>query len=251
MAERAEWLRRPAGRVRRFPADRTAVRDVVRAALAGGEGAWLDPAAAEHVLSVYGISSAAQRIVEDGDAARAAAAGLGYPVAVKTSASGVHKTERGGVVLDVRSPQMLEAALSRVGFPALLQRMVPGGVEVMAGALQDPVFGPVVAFGIGGTMAELLEEVRFAPAPVSDVDADELLSSGKTGRLIAGLRGAAPVDAAALRDLVERLAQLAADVPEIAEVDLNPVIALRHGCVVVDARIRVSRSVRTGAAKTW
>ncbi len=252
MADRAGWLRRPAGRTRRFPADRAAVREIVRESLsADGEAVWLDPATLEHVLSVYGISSAAQRIAGDRDAATSAAADLGYPVAVKTAASGAHKTEQGGVVLDVRTQRMLDAALAQVGFPALLQRMVPGGAEVMAGALQDPVFGPVVAFGIGGTMAELLGEVRFAPAPLTDVDADELISAGKTGRLLAGVRGAAPADGAALHDLVSRLAQLVAEVPEIREVDLNPVIALSHGCVVVDARIRVRDAGAPAPAKTW
>jgi acyl-CoA synthetase (NDP forming) len=121
----------------------------------------------------------------------------------------------------------------------------------MAGVLQDPVFGPVVAFGMGGTLAELLGEVRFAPTPVTDVDADELIAAGKAGALLAGVRGAAPADAAALSDLVQRLAQLASDFHEIAELDLNPIVAKPDGCLVVDARIRVAEPAAPAALKTW
>ena len=88
---------------------------------------------------------------------------------------------------------------------------------------------PMVAFGMGGTLAELLGEVRFVPAPVTDVDADELIASGKAGALLAGVRGAAPADSAALSDLVQRLAQLAADFQQIAELDLNPIVAKPSG----------------------
>jgi acyl-CoA synthetase (NDP forming) len=121
----------------------------------------------------------------------------------------------------------------------------------MAGVVQDPVFGPVVAFGIGGTLAELLGQIRFAPAPLTDVDADELVTAGKAGALLAGMRGAAPADVAALADLVRRLAQLASDFHQIAELDLNPIVAKPDGCLAVDARIRVAESARPAGLKTW
>jgi acetate---CoA ligase (ADP-forming) len=251
VAERAEWLRRPIGRMKDAEVDREAAEAIVAEALAADDEGWLDPAAVERLLAAYGIPTAAQRVVQTGSQALAAAEALGFPLVVKAGAAGVHKTEKGGVVLDVRTPAELAAATTSVGFPAVIQPMVRGGVEVMAGAIQDPVFGPVVAFGMGGTMAELLGEIRFAPAPLTDVDADQLVAAGKAGALLAGLRGAAPADSAALADLVRRLAQLAADFHQIVELDLNPVIARPTGCLAVDARIRVEDSAAPQALKTW
>ncbi|HEY3764083.1 MAG TPA: GNAT family N-acetyltransferase [Gaiellales bacterium] len=251
VAERAEWLRQPIGRVRDAEVDRAAGEEIVAATLAAGGEGWLDPDAVERLLGAYGIPTAAQRLVQTGSQALAAAETLGFPVVVKAGAAGVHKTEKGGVVLDVRTPAELAAATTTVGFPAVIQPMVRGGVEVMAGAMQDPVFGPVVAFGMGGTMAELLGEIRFAPAPLTDVDADQLVAAGKAGALLGGMRGAAPADSRALADLVRRLAQLAADFHQIVELDLNPVMARPNGCLAVDARIRVEDSAALTALKTW
>jgi acetyl coenzyme A synthetase (ADP forming)-like protein len=251
VAERAEWLRRPIGRVKDADVDRAAAETIVAAALAtGGEG-WLDPAGACRLLGAYGIPTAAQHVAEGESQALAAAEALGYPVVAKSAAAGEHKTERGGVVLDIRTPAELTAAIAVVGLPAVLQPMVRGGVEVMAGVVQDPVFGPVVAFGMGGTLAELLGEMRFAPAPLTDVDADELVAAGKAGALLAGMRGAAPADMAALSDVVRRLAQLASDFHAIAELDLNPIVAKPDGCLAVDARIRVAESAAPAGLKTW
>jgi acyl-CoA synthetase (NDP forming) len=251
IAERAEWLRRPIGRMQEPAVDRAAAEAIVTEALAGDGDGWLDPDAVERLLGAYGIPTAAQRVAQTGSQALAAAESLGFPVVVKAGGAGVHKTERGGVVLDVRTPAELAAATTTVGFPAVIQPMVRGGVEVMAGAMQDPVFGPVVAFGMGGTMAELLGEIRFAPAPLTDVDADELVAAGKAGALLSGMRGAAPADSPALADLLRRLAQLAADFHQIVELDLNPVMARPNGCLAVDARIRVEESAAPAALKTW
>ncbi len=251
LAERAEWLRRPIGRVQDAEVDRAAAETIVAAALAEAGAGWLGPEAASALLTAYGIPTAALRVAHTESEALAAAAALGFPVVVKTGAAGVHKTERGGVVLDVRTPAELAAATAIVGFPAVIQPLVRGGAEVMAGVVQDAVFGPVVAFGMGGTLAELLGEMRFAPAPLTDVDADELVAAGKAGRLLAGMRGAAAADTAALAALVRRLAQLATDSPQIAELDLNPVVARPDGCIVVDARIRVAGSTAEAALKTW
>ena len=143
------------------------------------------------------------------------------------------------------------AAAERIGGPVLVQPFVRGGVELLLGALQDPVFGPLVAYGPGGILAELIGSTRLALAPLSDVDAEELVSSGKAGRLVAGWRGAPPADRAALVDVVHRLAALADDVPEVAELDLNPVIASGDGCVAVDARVRVSPALKAQTPKSW
>ena len=143
----------------------------------------------------------------------------------------------------------LDAALDSVGYPAVVQPMVSGGIELLAGVVQDPVFGPVVAFGPGGTMAELIGGTAFATLPLTDVDAEELVTSGKAGELVAGFRGKTAADTGALVDLVVRLAALAEDFPQVAELDLNPVIALADDCVAVDARVRVAHAVPQRAAQ--
>ena len=133
----------------------------------------------------------------------------------------------------------------------LVQPYVRGGAELLAGVVQDPVFGPLVAFGPGGVLAELIGDAGFRIAPLTDVDAEELVLGGKAGRLVRGFRGAPSADATALVDLVQRLARLAEDLPEVAELDLNPVVALPAGCVAVDARVRVAIRPTRHALKSW
>ena len=203
------------------------------------------------LLDAYGIPLVPERYAPDAASAVAAADELGYPVVVKTAAAGAHKTESGGVHVDVRDALSVRAACAAVGGPVVVQRFVTGGVELLAGAVQDPVFGPLVAFGPGGVYAELIGSVRLALAPLGAVDAEELLGSGKAAKLIAGWRGAPAADRAALADLLHRLGRLADDLPQVAELDLNPVIARPDGCVAVDARIRVRRSREQPALKTW
>jgi acyl-CoA synthetase (NDP forming) len=123
-------------------------------------------------------------------------------------------------------------------------------VELLVGAVEDPVFGPLVAVGPGGTLAELIGAAAFRLAPLTDSDADELVQGGKVGRLLSGFRGAAPADTRAVTDLVLRVGRLVDDVPEIAELDLNPVIAGVESCVAVDARIRVAPQHKPARAKT-
>jgi acyl-CoA synthetase (NDP forming) len=129
--------------------------------------------------------------------------------------------------------------------------MVSAGVELLAGVVQDPVFGPLVAFGPGGVLAELIGETQFCLAPVTDVDAQTLVHSGKAGTLVGGFRGRPGADGPALIDLLARLSRLGEDRPEVAELDLNPVIGLEDGYVVVDARIRVRRASPRATPKTW
>jgi acetate---CoA ligase (ADP-forming) len=149
------------------------------------------------------------------------------------------------------SDEESRAAAERIGGAMLVQPMIAGGTELLAGVVQDPVFGPLVAFGPGGVLAELIEGADFRIAPLTDVDVEELVDGGKAGRLVRGFRGAAAADAAALADLLQRLSRLAADLPEIAELDLNPVLALPRGCVAVDARVRLRARPRARSPKSW
>jgi len=246
-ASRSEWLRQAAGTV---PTVEGVDRAAGRRALSSADG-WLEPDRIRALLQAYGVPVVAERVAADIDEAVAAAAELGYPVVAKTAAAGAHKTESGGVALDLRDEEQLRAAVERIGPPVLLQAYVSGGAELLAGVVQDPVFGPLVAFGPGGVLAELIGAAGFRLAPLTDVDARELVLGGKAGRLVRGFRGAEPADAEALVDLVHRLSLLAEDLPEVAELDLNPVIALPDRCVVVDARVRVRPAEPKRSPKTW
>jgi acyl-CoA synthetase (NDP forming) len=247
-AERADWLRRPQGRVPDLDGiDMEAARLLIEEA---GER-WLAAGEVRSLLEAYGLPVVAERVAATLEETLIAADDLGYPVVVKTAAPGVHKTEHGGVALDLRDREAVREAVTRIGLPLLLQPYVHGGVEMLVGAFQDPVFGPLVALGPGGTMAELIGDAGFRLAPLTDTDADELVQSGKAGVLARGFRGAPPADVSALADIVLRVARLADDLPEVAELDLNPVIAGPDGCVAVDARVRIGPLPSTRRLKSW
>jgi acetyl coenzyme A synthetase (ADP forming)-like protein len=245
-AERGEWLRRPAGTVPEPDVDRDTAREIV----AGRDG-WLGVAETRQLLQAYGIPVVEERLAGTPEEAAAVATEIGFPVVLKTAIAGAHKTESGGVVLDLADAEAVRAAAEHVQAPYLLQPFVGGGAELLAGAVQDPVFGPLVAFGPGGVLAELIGQAQFRLAPLTDLDAQELVHAGKAGRLVAGFRGAAPADEAALVDLLLRLSLLADEVPEIAELDLNPVMAMPDRCVAVDARVRVAPPLQQRRAKGW
>ena len=251
-AARGEWLRRPFGTVPSVEGiDRRAAEEIVERALAPGDDVWLEPDDARALLRAYGFPLVEERLAESTAAAVTAANELGFPVVVKTAVAGAHKTETGGVALNLVDEQEVEAAVERIGPPVLVQPMVRGGAELLAGLVQDPVFGPLVAFGPGGVMAELIGQAAFRIAPLTDADARELVTGGKAGRLVAGFRGAPPADEEALTDLVLRLGRLGEDLPAVAELDLNPVVALPDRCVAVDARVRVRRPEPVTRAKSW
>ena len=250
-AERGDWLRRPAGTIPELIVDHAAAEAVVNDALSKGDDVWLEPGQARALLEAYGLPVVPERVVATAAAAAEAAEELGFPVVVKSAAAGAHKTESGGVVLNLASADEVRAAAERIGGPVLVQPMIKGGAELLAGAVQDPVFGPLVAFGPGGVLAELIGQAQFRLAPLTDLDAHELVRAGKAGRLVAGFRGNPPANEDALVDLLLRLARLAEEVPEMAELDLNPVLALADRCIAVDARVRVARQTPQRRAKSW
>ena len=245
----AEWRRRPAGRVPRFAdAKRAEARRLVAAALERG-GGWLDPRETQELLSAFGIPAAPLRVVRDAAQAAAAAEELGFPVAVKAVGPAiVHKTEVGGVRLGLADAEAVRDAVaemrSRLGpamTDAVVQKQVSGGVEVIVGATFDPTFGPLVLYGSGGTLVELVHDVSFRLCPATDADADSMLDEVRGTARLRGFRGAPPLDEAALRDAILRVSALVEACPEIREMDLNPVAVLPRGIAVLDARVRVEK----------
>jgi acetyl coenzyme A synthetase (ADP forming)-like protein len=251
-AERARWLERSADETAYASGiDRAAARAVVESALAATNDRWLGSREIRSLLAVYGIPVVAEEVAHTSGEAVEAAARLGYPVVVKTAVPGAHKTESGGVAVDLTDAETVRSAVERIGAPVLVQPFLAGRTELLAGVVQDPVFGPIVGFGPGGALAELIGDAGFRLTPLTRRDAEELVATGKAGRLVEGFRGAPAADRGALVDLVVRLGLLADDLPELAELDLNPVLADPRGCVAVDARIRL-RTPETGARlKGW
>ena len=244
-----EWRSKPPGTIPSYPDVKIGeARAVVEKALARG-GGWLDPLECEALLSAFGIAMAPIRMVRDEEEGVAAAKELGFPVAVKAVGPTVlHKTEVGGVRLGLADETAvreacleMKAALGERLTNILVQRMVSGGVEVIAGVTYDPTFGPLVLYGAGGVLVELLADVAFRLHPLTDRDAAALLEDVKSTALLRGFRGAPRADEVALIDLLLRVSALVEACPQVREMDLNPVKVLSRGVRVVDARIRVGR----------
>jgi acetate---CoA ligase (ADP-forming) len=251
-AARAEWLRRPAGSVPALDGlDPTRGRAVIAEALTAGDDLWLRPDQIRELLQAYGIPVVPERIAETVESAVQGAAEVGFPTVVKSAEPGAHKTETGGIALGLTTADEVREAAARIGPPVVVQPMLEGTAELLAGIVQDPIFGPLVAFGPGGVFAELIGRAEFRIAPLTDADAEELVTGGKAGQLVRGFRGQPAADEHSLRDLLHRLSRLGEDRHEVAELDLNPVIASPNGCVAVDARIRVRQVDAAPRTKTW
>lgn len=240
------WRSRPAAEPAQL--DRVDANEARRHLARRDERGWLTGAAAMSVLRAFGIPTLPTAEVRSPEAAAAAAAALGGPAALKLQGTGiVHKSDVGGVRLGLGSPEAVAAAyadMARTVGPAMtgavVQPMAAPGVEVIAGFVQDPQFGPAVLFGLGGTAVELLGDHRVELAPLGRDEARELVLGLRGAALLTGYRGSPPVDLEALVDLVLRVGRLAEDLPEVAEADCNPAIATPGGVVVADARLRVS-----------
>jgi acetyl coenzyme A synthetase (ADP forming)-like protein len=251
-ARRGEWLRRPLGTVPELEGvDFDTAAAIVGKALARDDDGWLHADEIERLLGAYGIPFVKQHVAASREEALATANEYGYPVVVKAAEAGLHKSDKGLVALGISDDEELEQTLERIGLPALIQQQVDGKIELLAGVVEDTLFGPLVGLGPGGVFAELIAGTTYRIAPITTRDAEELVSSDRTNRLVDGFRGAPPADRGALIDLMLRLSKLSIDRPEIVELDLNPLFALPEGYLPVDARIRVE-PVREGPPlKGW
>jgi acetyltransferase len=203
----------------------------------------LPAAAARDLLAGAGIPVIETAVCDSPSAAAAAAGRLGYPVVAKVEHPALtHKTDAGGVRLGLATAAAVRDAARGLlaladGAAVLVQPQVQG-VELVVGGIRDPEFGPVVMAGLGGVLVEARRDVRLAVAPVDEAAAVALLRSLRGAAVLDGLRGGPAVDVRAVADVIVRVGQLLADVPQIAELDLNPVLASGNSCVAVDWRIR-------------
>ena len=263
-ARYGSWRSRPAGTVPELAnlreADAQSIIDSFLARMPGG--GWLSAEEADGLLRCYGIPMVEFHRVSNADAAVGAAAGFGGHVVIKADVPGLlHKTDAGAVELDLRGADEVRAAMSRLQArfagrmsAVLVEPMITGGVETIVGVVQEPVFGPVVVFGLGGVATDVLGDHAARLAPLTGADADDLIHSIRAAPALLGRSGSVDpwgrppqtppqgqaADIAAVRDTLLRVSRLADDLPQVAELDLNPVIARPDGVVAVDARIHVT-----------
>jgi acetyltransferase len=253
----------PPARSQAFEADRDLARLAIAAALAAGQ-TWLDPLGTCTVLASYGVPCVATRLAKDPDEAASVAANIGFPVALKIlSPDIVHKTDVGGIVLDLADADQVRnkaaAMLDTVkaarpdarldGF--LVQPTVSrhGALELLVGLLDDPLFGPLIAFGQGGTAVEIIGDSSLELPPLNELLARRLMARTRVWRLLQGYRGRPPAKIEAIVEVLIRLGQLAADHPEVRDIDINPLLADDSGVLALDARLRVGPAQISGAAR--
>ena len=254
------WMVRPRTPVRTFPVDRAAVTATIEGAR--GSGATLLPEyASRSLLRAYGIPFVnVQRVSTVEDATRAADS-IGYPVVLKVASPDIsHKTDVGGVIVGIEDASELRTAWDRIhqslkakapsarieGFE--IEAEVRGGKEVLIGVQRDPSFGPIVVFGLGGIYVEVMRDVAFRLAPLRPLSAQRMIESVKSFAILQGVRGEPPSDLPALEEAIQRVSQLAVEIPEVVELDINPMIVrpAGSGVVAVDARIVLAPTSRSG-----
>ena len=232
--------------------DQATVREVLDAVRADGRSALSAPDA-KRVCDAYGIEVPGEGLATSAEEAVSLADDIGYPVVLKiVSPDILHKTEAKGVLVGLSSADEVSSGYNTIIENAKaykadaditgvqVQQMLPEGTEVLIGAIKDATFGPVMTFGLGGILVELLRDVTFRQAPTSAEDALAMVNGIRTAEVLHGVRGGAAVDQQALADMIERVSLLVDDFPEIVEVDLNPVLAREDGATAVDARLVVS-----------
>jgi len=246
-----------------FKPDVDKARAVLKGALAEGRDTLTEPEA-KNVFAAYGIPIVETRIADNAEEAAATAREIGFPVALKILSEQIsHKSDVGGVVLDLESEQdVLRAAdhmIARarqfqpeardIAFTVQAMARRPGAYELIVGVATDPVFGPVILFGEGGTAVEVIDDKAMALPPLNSKLAAELIDSTRVSRRLYGYRDQPGADLDAIGAVLVRVSQLVADIPEVAELDINPLLADERGVLALDARIRAAAAERDGAGR--
>jgi acyl-CoA synthetase (NDP forming) len=255
IAAYAQWRNQPEAMIPDFDDIQPRVaRTVCQGVLKERGAGWLSAEEIRKVLSALSLPLPKGGLGRTADEAADMARAIGFPVAAKlASRKIIHKTEVGGVYLNLSSEAAVREAFAEIQARlaqeknldamdgVLVQSMISDGVELMVGVTEDPLFGPLIAFGLGGIHVEILRDVCFRVTPITDRDAREMVRGIRGFRLLEGYRGHPPADVPAIEDLLLRVARLVEEIPEISELDLNPVFALPpgQGCLIVDARIRL------------
>jgi acetyl coenzyme A synthetase (ADP forming)-like protein len=253
----AETRRKAKGKVPKFHGmKRERAQTIIKKAMvrSNRRPLWLPAKDISDLLDCYGIRFVETLVAKTADEAMTIASKIGFPVAVKLASSTIaHKSDVGGVLLDLNSEgevrqafEDIRAELNKIGRQdemegVVVQPMIKEGIEAIAGVTQDPLFGPLILFGSGGIYAELIKDVTLRLHPLTDLDAKEMVSSIKMAKLFEGFRGSPPSDTQALEDLLLRLSAMVEDIPQMAELDFNPVKVMPkgEGYWIVDARIMI------------
>ncbi len=251
----AEWRKEPPGIIPDFEdIDPKTARKICETALKERGPGWLTAQECRDVLKTMFLPLPQGDVAKTAEQAAEAAAKVGYPVAVKLASHElIHKTEIGGVRLNLKNAEEVREAFNEIRKRlevsgkvqavegVIVQPMISDGIELMVGATEDPSFGPLIAFGLGGIHVEVLGDVCFRVNPLTDKDAARMVRQIRGFKLLQGYRGHPAADLEAIENLLLRISRLVDDVPEITELDLNPVFALPpgQGCMIADTRIKV------------
>ncbi len=248
------WLKTTEGTITEFQVDKSKVKNVFDTVKKEGRTNLLEEEGQE-VLRAYGFPLPQSILAKTEDEAVNIAKKIGFPVVMKiASPQIIHKSDAGGVKVGVSSEQGVRDAFNQILTNAkkynkdatikgiLVQEMVKGGKELIIGSKLEPGFGPVIMLGMGGIYVEVLKDVTFRLAPITDKEADDMINSIKTKKLLEGVRGEKPSDLKKLSELIQRLSTLVTDFKEIKELDMNPVLVMEqgNGCKILDVRIGLS-----------
>lgn len=252
MAEYKRWIERPQTRIKHFDLDIRKAQEIISNSKRSGLTN-LPQDDALKILSTYGLPVIKTETASSKPEAVAAAKRIGYPVAMKIISPDVlHKIDVGGVKLDLNSDQEISEAYDEIlknvkkHVPnariegVLLQEYVTGGTETIIGIHRDPKFGPLLMFGLGGIYVEAYRDVSFRLAPIRELSAENMISQIRGTKILQGFRGQPPSDTRAVADCIERLSQLSIELPDVTELDVNPLVAFAKGCKALDARIIIN-----------
>jgi acetate---CoA ligase (ADP-forming) len=252
-----QWREKPVGEVQRFEVRKGVAEELIQEVRRQGRGQ-LTAEESLRLMSYYGIPVAKSIPAANREELARVAKDIHYPVVLKGVASDlVHKMDAGGVLVDIRGPEELLAGAQSMtqsiarhcndsagtrGLGFLVQEYVRGGREVIVGMTHDPKFGPLVMFGLGGIYVETVKDVVFRVPPLTDREAEEMIRQIRGFSLLSGVRGEGPVDFKALAEILQRFSQLAEDLPEIAEIEINPLLVFPRAAEfrAVDARVRLA-----------